>query len=270
MEDRGPRNAENFEEMKVSKFKTVLGTFCTGLPSLKKASKCQAIHGIILSFLLTIVPPFVGVVFGAASLVVAILLLIYSLLLLRSVLDNHGARVFKIIKIGCLILLYLQLITKLMIFVGLVTLLADPFRYPIQTEGGIVFLVNLLDLFLTSVTIYAIHSAKPKIVSLYIYIMATISIIIASLFVIALILILIVAFFGDDLGGFPAYLQSIGAVLFETVPGLTVLLIIILSFVVILVALIMDYYLKIFALHVNMMNIAAVNNNLHHQELIDF
>ena len=62
MDDRGPRNAENFEEMKVSKFKTVLGTLCVGLPSLKKASKYQAIYGIILSFLF-MVPGFVGCYF---------------------------------------------------------------------------------------------------------------------------------------------------------------------------------------------------------------
>ena len=95
--------------------------------------------------------------------------------------------------------------------------------------------------------------------------MATIAVIIASLFVIALIFLLIVA---RDLGGFPAELRAIGALLFQTVPGLTILLIIILILLAILVGLITAYYLKIFALHVNMMNIAAVNRNLHHHDLL--
>ena len=63
--------------MKVSKFKWLLWNFCVDLPSLKEASKCLAIHGIILSILLTFLAPFAGVGFAAASLVVAILLAIY-------------------------------------------------------------------------------------------------------------------------------------------------------------------------------------------------
>merc|ERR550519_916090 len=63
---------------------------------------------------------------GAALLVVGTLLLLYNLLLLSSYRNNNGAGVFKIIKVGCLIVLYLELIDLLiMVFMGLVNLLAD-------------------------------------------------------------------------------------------------------------------------------------------------
>ena len=167
MDDCGPRNAENFEEMKASKFKWLLSDLCLGLASLKEASKYQVIHGIILSLLFMVLGVGLGSAasyFGIPFLVVGILLLLYSHLLLSSVRVNNGVRVFQIIKIGLLIWLYLQLITKLIIFMGRVTLLGDP----MQAGGWIVFLVDLLDLAMTSLAIYIIHSAKPHIVSLFI------------------------------------------------------------------------------------------------------
>ena len=84
MEDCGPRNAENFEEMKVSKFRWLLGAL-----DLKKATESQA-SCIFIYYLLFMVAGVAGIVVGAlrpditgifwvgaASLVVAILLAIY-------------------------------------------------------------------------------------------------------------------------------------------------------------------------------------------------
>ena len=167
MDDCGSRNAESFEEMKVSNFKWILKDDCTGLPSLKKASKYQVIHNIVLSLLFMVFGVGLGSAasyFGIPFLVVETLLLVYSHILLSSVRDNHGVRVFQIIKILTLTLLSLQLITKLIIFVGRVTLLADP----VQARGWIVYLVDLLDLALTSLAIFIIHRAEPQIVSLLI------------------------------------------------------------------------------------------------------
>ena len=287
----GSRNAEHFEEMKVSQFKWILKEASCGLPSLlKEASKYLAIHGIILSILFMVLGAGGTVIWviaglgslttlaywiGAAFLVVAILLFIYNLILLSSVRDNNGVRVFKIIKIGCLILLYLQLITML----GLVILLADRGSDP--TPAGIGFLA--LGIFLTSLAIYGIHCDKPKIVSWYIYFMFFVFVIATILFMICSVLLFFVALCVVDLGGFFAafhcaltiYLQSIflqsQSRAQSIVPALIVLIMISFLFVVILVAFITVYYLAIFALHVNMMNIAPVKNNLHHHEmLLDF
>ena len=282
----GSRNAEHFEEMKVSQFKGLLGDFPSS--GLKEASKYLAYHGFILSLLFMVLGAgvtIIGVIAGLGSVttlacwigagcLVMATLLSYNLFLLRSVRDNNGVTVFKIIKIGCLILLYLQLITM-----GLVILLADRGSDP--TPAGIGFLV--LGIFLTSLAIYGIHCDKPKIVSWYIYFMSIVFVTAFILFMICSVLLFFVALCVVDLGGFFAafhcaltiYLQSIvlqsQSRAQSIVPALIVLIMISFLFVVILVAFITVYYLAIFALHVNMMNIAPVKNNLHHHEmLLDF
>ena len=280
MEDGEPRNTENFEERKISKFQWGLWDVsrCSPFqPSLKEASKYQAIHGIILSLVFfvfgvgwyLIIPDLRSAsYFGLPSLLAGTLLLIYSLLLLSSVCNNQGFRAPRVIKVGCLILLYLELIIYLMIFVGTVILLADSFRYRMPVGGVIELLVDLLGLFLTGLGIYAIHSDKPKIVSLYIYIITILFMIMTTLFVIGVAFILLVASFGDQLGGFPADLRDVGVIIFQYFPLPAIILITILISVVILVGSMMDYYWKIFVLHVNMMTIAQVKNN--EPQLISF
>merc|ERR550519_2435463 len=76
---------------------------------------------------------------GATLLVVGTLLLPYNLLL-SSVKDNNGAGVFKIIKVGCLIVLYLELID--MLVMGLVTL-AHRGSIPILAVELVGFLVDI-------------------------------------------------------------------------------------------------------------------------------
>lgn len=234
---------QNFEEMQVEKFQCLLRDVCCSLPSLKKASKNQAILGIILSILtlllgavgnfllagLHIISPPIGYGSGAVYLVEGALFLIYNLFLLRSVRDNQGLRVFRIIKVGCLIFLYLQLILEVLALLGIVILFAQP--SPQVSVGGLVaaLLIDFIALFLSALPIYAIHRVKPKIVSVYIYIMS----ILFTIFVI---------------------IGIIGAFLY--------LHLVLVSFIVLVFKL--DYYLKIFVLHLNMMTVGSVNKN-HHQ-----
>lgn len=270
---------DGFDELEVLRLKFFLRDVCIGLPSLKKACKYQAIHGIILSllfFLLGVVGGYflvtglgsaatLGYGVGAALLVVGTLLLIYNLLLLSSVRNNNGTGVFKIIKVGCLILLYLGIFTML----GGVIWLADRGSDPTPAGGLIGGLV--LGIFLTSLAIFGIHSAKPKIVSLYICIIAII------LFMICGVLLLLVAFCRVDLDGFfaafygvgPSFIVSLAQSIGVSVPVLIIIITTSSFFAIIIVFWIMDYYFKLFALHVNMMTIAQVTYNLHHQELIN-
>ena len=142
------RNTENFAEMKGYEFQW----FWSSLRSLKKAAKSLGVQGVIMS-LLCLVPlvcayhfttgygsaSFFGVPaatlafgLGGAFLVVGALLYIYSVILLGSVWNDEGFRVFKIIKAGCLTLLYLQLFSTLM---GMVILRTSLGSYPI---GGLI------------------------------------------------------------------------------------------------------------------------------------
>ena len=283
MDNCEPRNTENFEEMTVSKFNWLLRDVCAGLPSLKKASKHQAIHGIILSLIFLVLGVVTGWLlisdkiyfeqricynlafgFGATFLVVGTLLLIYSLVLLRSFWNDQGFRVYQIIKGGCLILLYLELIIKLIIFIGMVILLAyqDLGSVLIPAEG---FLV--LHLFLTVLAIFAIHNVRPKIVSLYIFITAILSILMIIFFSICAILLFRSALLNKYFAGFfdDYYGWSRRGAFFPNWVNHNIIVFLILSFffVLFLVSLMTDYYLKIFALHVNMMTITPVNNLYH-------
>jgi len=241
---------QNFEEMKVEKFQSLLMDVCCRVPSLKKACKYQAILGIILSSITVILGAGgnfllaglgsasgatganIGLVSGAELLVQGTLLLIYSILLLSSVRDNNVVRVFRIIKVGCLISLYLELIIGLLLLVGIVIFLADQRSSPIPV-GGLVagFVLCFLWLLLTALVIYAIHKVKPKIVSVYIYI-------IGILFTIFVIIVIASS----------VYLHIFSIVIINL--GLIILS--------------LDYYLKIFVLQFNMMTIGSFNKN-HHQ-----
>lgn len=272
MDSRDPRNTQVFEEMQVLKFQLVVGDVCTGLPSLKKASKRLAIQGIILSLSVLFLVLVLGgnyltsrqglnsasyygaiwtFVFGAASILAGALLLISNLILLSSVRHNQGVRVFMIIKVGCLALLYLQLIAS-MGFVILVIIVGfeHPGSFGNRNPVGVFFglLVDLLLLFLNALVLYAIHSVKPGILSLYIYIIATFSIICA---------IFVGALLGVYIGGTIA-----GYIIFEEVYGLSFpVLTLIIILVIIFVASILDYYLKMFVLHRNMMTVAPVSTH---------
>merc|ERR550519_71799 len=193
---------------------------------------------------------------GATLLVVGTLLLPYNLLL-SSVKDNNGAGVFKIIKVGCLIVLYLELID--MLVMGLVTLLAHRGSNPILAVELVGFLV---DIFLTSLAIFGIHRAKPKIVSLFIYIKFILFFITTILF---WVLLFLVAFCRVDAGDVDVFFGDFFAAFYGVGPIAISSL-----FGIILVVWIMDYYFKLFALHVNMMTNAQVTYNLHHQELNNF
>merc|ERR550519_484917 len=195
---------------------------------------------------------------GATLLVVGTLLLPYNLLL-SSVKDNNGAGVFKIIKVGCLIVLYLELVDMLvMVFMGLVTL-ADRGSIPILAVELVGFFV---DIFLTSLAIFGIHSAKPKIVSLFIYIKFILFLIMIILF---WVLLFLVAFCRVDAGDVDVFFGDFFAAFYGVGPIAISSL-----FAIIIVVWIMDYYFKLFALHVNMMTNAQVTYNLHHQELNNF
>merc|ERR1711990_753610 len=140
-------------------------------------------------------------VFGVVSIALGTLFLIYNLVLLRSVAENQAARVSQIIKVGCLICLYLQLIAK---FLGTVILLAC--RDISLLSAGVATGVSALGIFLTALTIYAILSAKPKIVSMYIGIVAVLSGITIGLIISSGVIIFLFAFLGEylgvELGGF--------------------------------------------------------------------
>ena len=277
MDSQGQRNAPMFEEMQVLKFKLFVWDVCSGLPSLKKASKVHAIEGIILSLCVIFLVLGLGwhyltsrhgltdasyygamwtFMFGATSLLVGTLLLIYNLILLSSVMNNQGVRVFKIIKVGCLILLYLQLIVSMVsLFLVSILVFDHPDSFPNRNQVGVLtgILVDLLFLFLRVLVIYAIHSVKPGILSLYIYITATL---------VFLCAIFVGAFIGGFMTGYIDGFQSVDEVYGLTFPVLTIIGILVIIFVVS----ILDYYLKIFVLHRNMMTRAPVSIN-HHPQL---
>ena len=57
-------------------------------------------------------------------LVEGIFLLIYNIILLKSVKKNESVAIFKTVKLGCLIFMYLQLIDYLLYFVYFLIALA--------------------------------------------------------------------------------------------------------------------------------------------------
>ena len=228
-----------FEDMKVKKFQWLLRGFCCELPSLKKAVQYHAFKGIVLSILILLVGTggnflIAGLkahaTYGVIFLTIETVLLIYNLILLKSVRDNRTAGVFKIIKVGCLVSLYIELITEFA-FLLLHILLRRP-GVPIGVLIAGIFLTSAL-LFLTALVIYGIHGDKPKIVSAYIYIKGILFALVILVFLTGIIYI-VVAY---SIHGFYIYVTIIAFILF---------------------VISMDYYLKLFALQVNMMTIDQV------------
>ena len=232
--------------------------YCRQLPSLKKASKTQAILGIILSIIILFLgaganfllanlgsaPEYNGsnwreiqmydahqiqhLACGFIFLAIGTLLLIYNLVFLDKVRANRGAGVFKVIKVGCLISLYIELITNFSYLV-LYSIIFRSGRAGWLPFG--ILLPQSLFLLLTVLGIYGIHGGKPKIVSAYIYIKG-----IFNALAIILFLVLMILFYGIGL--------------------------LIIPFL--LLVMFVYYYLKIFALQVNMMDVSSVQPN-HHQ-----
>jgi hypothetical protein len=252
-------DAQNFEEMKAVKFQWLLRDFCCNLPSLKKASKYAAIHGIILNILILVLgaggnfllgglgsPPeynedeyhrndhrqLLYNTNGIIFVVIGTLLLIYNLVLLNRVRANRAVGVFKTIKVGCLVSLYVELITNL------AHLVMHAYIFASHLDGlavGILFSQSLF-LLLTALGIYGIHDVRPKIVSAYIYFKA-----IFYALVIILFLVLMTVF--ND--------SRTDSVRLLIIPF-------------ILMVIFVYYYLKIFVLQVNMMMVSPVIHD-HHQ-----
>ena len=232
-----------FEDMKVKKFQWLLRGFCCELPSLKKAVQYHAFKGIVLSILILLVGTggnflIAGLkahaTYGVIFLAIETVLLIYNLLLLKSVRDNRTAGVFKIIKVGCLVSLYIELITEFAFLLLHILLFNDLRRsgVPIGVLIAGIFWTSAL-LFLTALVIYGIHGDKPKIVSAYIYIKGILFALVILLFLMRIIYI-VVAYSNH---GFYIDVTIIAFILF-VISG--------------------DYYLKLFLLQVNMMTIDQV------------
>ena len=245
----------DFDEIKVVKFRWLLRDFCCQLPSLKKASKYQAILGLIISTIFLLLGTGGNFLlarlaytssndsyasykrngtlyiwsfqFGITFITVGALLLIYNLVLLSKVRANRGVGVFKTIKVGCLISLYIELFTTfgflLLYFVIIIESKMDG-RQMTNGDGYLTLALGILQsllLLLTVLGIYGIHGVKPKIVSAFIYIKGI-------FYALAIILLLVMIVFNG---------------VFLILPSL------------LLVMIFVYYYLKIFVLHVNMMTV---------------
>lgn len=177
---------------------------------------------------------------GVTSLVDGLLILIYSIILLNKVWNYGAGGVFKTIKVGCLIILYLQLIKSFLFCVTFVVLLMPLhlIRNPISEAGLICGLVgSVLALLLTTLGIYAVHAVKPKIVSMYIFITYIYTLVSSSIF--------------------------LGYFVSEVYPAL------IIKFILIVMG--KAFSLGLFVLHVNMMNIGIFSpNNKNQLQLNDF
>ena len=194
---------QGFEKMEITKFRWMVRDFCCRLLSLKEGSKFLAVKGIVLAILILVIgaggsflliglrsnyPPdyYQGIsehvyayYAGAGALVSGILLLIYNIVLLNKVEDNQAAGVFKTIKVGCLISLYIELLYGFLRFLGFVIFLSgislvflnDYVQIHDSHLGiNIVGIIGtILDLLITSLVIYAVHTNNSKIVEIYIY-----------------------------------------------------------------------------------------------------
>ena len=179
-------DTQTFGEMKVVK----LSWLFYGHPFLRDASKSHAISGIALAIIILVFAAggnflivalgvadgfFNGVALGdaIAALVKVIVLLSYNIILLNTVKKNEADEVFKIIKFGCLILLYVQLTGHLIYLVAYLDFLATSYLEMSQFD---VFLIicrlefDFLSLLIIVPALYAIHMVKPKLVNIYVYI----------------------------------------------------------------------------------------------------
>ena len=127
---------------------------------------------------------------GVVFLVHGSFLLIYNIILLQLVKMNDAGAVFKTVKLGCLIILYAQLISELLICVSsLILLLADPEdskdkdELKLQLSHNIAMLVSgFLGLLLTILGLCAIHMVKPTMLNVYIYIVTILNVLLAIIF----------------------------------------------------------------------------------------
>lgn len=249
-------DSQDFEKIQVVKFQSVLRDFCCLLPSLKQASKYQAIFGITLSIIILVAGtggnfllfglssdqednersrdpeprPELYLSIGIILFIIGTLLLIYNLVLLLKVRANRGVGVYKTIKIGCLISLYTELIVNFSHIVLLSFVLPSD-----GTKVGIL-LVQSLFLLLTASGIYGIHGLKPRIVSAFIYFKGI-------FYALAIIIFLVAMIYG----------------------GISVFYILIIPFILFLIF--TYYYLKILVLQVNLMLVSQ--GSPHHQQLIN-
>ena len=239
-----------FEEMNVGKFQWLLRTSALplpcALPSLKMAAKYEAVEGIILSSLILVLGtggnflmawiirnsyelrykygrPEAFAINGVIYLAIGAFLLIFNLILDSRVKANQALGVSKIIKVGCLVSLYIELIT------GFTSLVVKTIFYQNNLYLYLGILLNSLFFLLTALVIYGIHGVRPKIVSAYIYIKTI-------LFALAIPLI----WFG--IWYFAFYLMIIPCIF---------------------IMVFMDYHLKLFALQINMMSNGPVSNAHH-------
>ena len=197
-----------FEEMEVVNMPWLFCVPCCGSRSLKKASKILAIFGIALSLIFLVVgaggnfvlvalhpdpsPYYYGslesvvtIVAALAALVVGILLLTFNVVLLSAVKENKGSDVFRTIKLACTILLFMQLTVQILI-VGTALILIlmqkspeDKGRYHLLLHTGLLIgaiVLAFLFFLLTIKALFAVHEAKPRLVTIYIYILIFITI----------------------------------------------------------------------------------------------
>ena len=203
-----------FEEIEVTEHFWLLSC-CCNRSSLKDASMTVTIFGIILGIFILVGGAggsfFIALLYSAFSNLertrvstlqlsvdigtgVALLLngsglVIYNILLLKRVKKNDAGAVFKTVKLGCLIILYAQLISELLICVSSPILLADPDdskdkdELKLQLSHNIAMLVSgFLGLLLTILGLCAIHMVKPTMLNVYIYIVTILNILLAIIF----------------------------------------------------------------------------------------
>ena len=141
---------QDFEKMEVVKFQWRIRDICLRRTvSLKEACYNRAVAWIVLAVITLLLGALgsfllgglrshnityyglpedrIAMAVGVGSLVDGILLLVYSIILLNKVGDNGAPEVFKTIKVGCLIFLYLELIENFLLCVFFVVLLQPPY-----------------------------------------------------------------------------------------------------------------------------------------------
>ena len=251
--------AEEFEDLEVLKFRWLVRSLCCRpFLFLKEASNYLAILGTVMSLIILVfgaggsfllwglrdptihyygIPEYyVAGGVGVLALVHGILLLIYNIILLNNVRNNRAAGVFKTIKVGCLFVLFRQVLWGLLLSAGFVCLLAEVTRTRIPFAGQVGGLVgSIVGLLLTSLHIYAVLSAKPKILSRNIY------------------KELIILVIGSILLGYFLFVEPF---VFQVCPAVIVgLAILILENI---------YIVELFVLHLNMMTITEPSKNQLH------
>ena len=163
--------------------------------SLKELSKCGIILGVIIlvvgaggNFLIAGLyssPPTLKLLLTIGTAVVflveGIFLITYNILLLKSVKENEAVAVFKKVKLGCLICLYLLLIENVLFSVFYLIGLAYPYE---ESELGVwitMLVFSFLVLFTTAMNLYAIYMVKPKLLKFFVLILTVFVLILAGI-----------------------------------------------------------------------------------------